>query len=77
MPRARRDRPGLLVLVARRGDRVVDRSQVGTINHTIMDRDGQLQVAPLRVNDDGAAALPVCVAWNPIVVEAPGASVPL
>jgi hypothetical protein len=31
----------------------------------------------LRVNDDGAAVLPVWLAWNPMVAEAPGAVVPL
>lgn len=36
---------------------------------------GQLvaQVAPLRLKDAGAEVSPVCVAWKPRVVEAPGA----
>jgi len=38
---------------------------------------GQLQVVPFRVNDDGAAVLPVWLAWKPMLVDAPGASVPL
>jgi len=29
-------------------------------------------VTPFRVNPVGAAALPLCVAWKPIVVEPPG-----
>jgi hypothetical protein len=32
------------------------------------------QAVPLRVNVVGAAALPVWFAWNPMLVEAPGAS---
>jgi hypothetical protein len=34
----------------------------------------QLQAAPFRVNDEAAPELPVWVACNPMVVEAPGAS---
>ena len=31
------------------------------------------QVAPLRLNVLGAAVLPVCVAWKPMVTAAPAA----
>ncbi len=40
-------------------------------------RQPALQLTPLRANEAGAAALPVWVAWNPIWVVPPGASVPL
>jgi hypothetical protein len=36
-----------------------------------------VQALPLRVNALGAAALPVWVAWNPMLVDAPGARAPL
>src|SRR5690242_13946572 len=36
-----------------------------------------VQDAPLRVNAVGAAVLPVWLAWNPMLVDAAGASVPL
>ena len=35
------------------------------------------QDAPLRVNDVGLAALPLWVAWKPMLTEAFGASAPL
>ena len=35
-----------------------------------------LQALPFKVNDVGAAAFPVCVAWNPTVVELPGGIMP-
>ena len=37
----------------------------------------QLQAAPLRRKPVGAAALPVWLAWKPMVAEAPGARTPL
>lgn len=44
-------------------------------------RDGRVQpmaqAEPLRAKVAGAAALPVWVAWKPMLVEAPGAIVPL
>jgi len=40
-------------------------------------RQAMVQVAPLTVNAVGAAVLPVWVAWNPMVVEPPGARAPL
>jgi hypothetical protein len=40
-------------------------------------RQPALQAAPLRVKEDGAAALPVWLAWKPMEVEAPGARAPL
>jgi hypothetical protein len=32
-----------------------------------------VQAAPLRANELGLAVLPVCVAWKPMLTEAPGA----
>ncbi len=32
-----------------------------------------VHAAPLSVNDVGFAVLPVCVAWNPMLTDAPGA----
>ena len=43
----------------------------------LKDGPPALQVLPLRAKEAGAAAFPVWVAWNPMVVEAPGARVPL
>ena len=36
-----------------------------------------VQALPLKVNAVGVPLLPVCVAWKPMVVEAPGAIVAL
>jgi hypothetical protein len=36
-----------------------------------------VQAAPLRVNDPGLSVLPVWLAWNPMLVDAPGGRFPL
>ncbi len=40
-------------------------------------RQTTVQAAPLSVNAGGRPALPVCVAWKPIVVDAPAGSTAL
>jgi hypothetical protein len=48
---------------------------LGTLGHTVRIRQAMAQAAPLRVKEDGSAVSPVWLAWNPMLIDAPGAMV--